>query len=203
MLSNFHTSFTGSWEVCLKAVFWGRLILLFSNTGDDGFLHSSRLRHFIENNNNVLSLTWIKARNQGPGNGGRDVSTHKSTPGQVWFPVLTSQWEATGLKVEGDVSKWSVFGKEQMCLIVTPRHSHNQLLGCLHKNWSCLSAFQGSIPRISDPFPSISAHRVYLLRPQKDMALSGLLPGSQTGGWFYFLIPRNRMGYLEILSKCS
>lgn len=61
----------------------------------------------------------------------------------------------------------------------------------------------GSIPRISDPFPSISAHRVYLLRPQKDVALSGLPPGSQTGVWFYFLIPRDGMGYLEILSKCS
>lgn len=142
MLSNFHTSFTGSWEVCLKAVFWGRLILLFSNTGDDSFLHSSWLRHIIENSNNVLSLTWMKARNQGPGNGGRDVSTHKPTPGQVWFPVLTSQWEATDWKVEGDVSKWSVFGKEQMCLTVTPRHSHNQPLGCLYKNRSCLSVFQ-------------------------------------------------------------
>lgn len=132
--------------------------------------------------------------------GGCEIGEHVSPPGplfslpgMVQFPTPISQLGRNWLDGKGrcffhaDIlsASWPTalqmicLWKGTRSLIVPPRHSHSQLPRCLYRIYP-VSCLPDTLPRISEPFPSIRAHRVHLLRTQKAVILSNPRPGSQT-----------------------
>lgn len=162
------------------------------------FIHSSWLRYLIKKKKN--SLTWTKAKSQGPGNWGAwGGSTCEPTPAS-----FTSPW--AGLSPCSHLPTWWSRRRFPSCwyysVCFMANCSPNDL--SLERNeftwlspqsapWvlahrSSLSVcLPDPLPRISEPVPSLRARRVYQLRTEKDGALSNPPPGSQARIWALFV----------------